>query len=261
MGQVQPKRLGPGAPAADPPLTGADQLADAIVETERRLQLNVGFDRQRTFIQLGVGIITLLVVTGVSYLVIAQALSVLPTLAAATLPFAGSALLTLLRRLVHSLLGSLAGFAFFDLWQKRRMHQQNLRMDHREMKQEIKETAGDPDIKQAFRERIQDAANQTIDTSKTKANAVVTNPDHYAVGLYFERGKVSLPVVIEKGLDAQAQAIVARARATGTPVIRFRPLAPCCMRAATLCSRFRARASRPWRCCIAWSRNCVPVRW
>jgi type III secretion protein U len=178
-----------------------------------------------TLMQLSIGILTMLSVASVSYQVVKQALASLPMLATATLPFAGAALLTLLKVLVHWVLGSLCGFALFDLWLKRMMHKKHLRMDHREMKQEVKESMGDPEIKRAFRQRMTRAAQQPIRSGGMQANAVVSNPEHYAVSLYYERGKVPLPLVIEKGVDQQAQMIMARARAAGIPVIRFRPLA------------------------------------
>lgn len=178
-----------------------------------------------TFMQLGIGILTMLMVASISYMVIDQSLASLPMLASATLPFAGAALLALLRKLVHCILGSLFGFALFDLWLKRMMHQKNLRMDHREMKQEIKESMGDPEVKREFRNRMTEASNQPIRGGGGKANAVVSNPEHYAVSLYYERGEVPLPLVLEKGVDEQAQIIIAQARADGIPVIRFRPLA------------------------------------
>jgi len=178
-----------------------------------------------TFIQLAIGIVTLLVVATTSYLVIDQALASLPMLAAGTLEFAGTALLALLKMLVRCLLGALFGFAMFDLWLKRSMHAKNLRMDFREMKQEYKESMGDPEVKQNFKQRMQEASHEPIQGSGPQANAVVSNPEHYAVALYYERGKVPLPLVIEKGIDARAQIMIARARAAGIPVIRFRPLA------------------------------------
>jgi len=105
------------------------------------------------------------------------------------------------------------------------MHAKHLRMDHREMKQELKESMGDPEVKHEFRNRMREAANEPIQDGGMQANAVVSNPEHYAVALYYERGKVPLPLVIEKGADDHAQLIMARARAAGVPVIRFRPLA------------------------------------
>jgi len=178
-----------------------------------------------TFMQLAIGITVMLAVAGVAYQVIKQSLASLPMLASATLPFAGATLLSLLKFLVHSVLGSLFGFAMFDLWLKRMMHAKHLRMDHREMKQELKESMGDPEVKHEFRNRMREAANEPIQDGGMQANAVVSNPEHYAVALYYERGKVPLPLVIEKGADDHAQLIMARARAAGVPVIRFRPLA------------------------------------
>ena len=192
-------------------------------------RLNPGNNLKNLFspailVKLALALFTLLVVVFICYHFIVQILGNVIELACGTLYYNGEQLLSMLRLLLHTLLASLLVFALFDVWFKRKDLQKHLRMDHQEMRREMKESMGSPEFKAAFRQRQIEAANEPVRSGRT-ANAVVSNPEHYAVSLFFEAGTVPLPVVVEKGMDAAAERIMACARVEGIPVIRFRPLA------------------------------------
>lgn len=114
---------------------------------------------------------------------------------------------------------SLADYA----WQRRR-HTQQLRMSREEVKQELRETEGDPQIKAAIRRRRQSLMNRMI-AQVPLADVVVTNPTHYAVALKYDPVTMPAPQVLAKGERLLAQRIKEVARKAGVPVLEEPPLA------------------------------------
>lgn len=108
-------------------------------------------------------------------------------------------------------------------WQRRRYLQQ-LRMSKQEFKQEMRESEGDPLVKQAQRRQRQSLMNRMI-AAVPAATVVVTNPTHYAVALKYDPLKMQAPIVVAKGERLLAQRIKEVARNAGVPVLEEAPLA------------------------------------
>ncbi|OYY73091.1 flagellar biosynthesis protein FlhB [Sphingomonas sp. 28-63-12] len=92
-----------------------------------------------------------------------------------------------------------------------------LRMSKQEIKDEHKESEGNPENKQAQRQRRHDLAKRNMRKAVTEAHVVLTNPTHFAVALRYDRGRDQVPVVVAKGRGVTAQAIrelAAEARVT-----------------------------------------------
>ncbi|GIW18344.1 MAG: flagellar biosynthesis protein FlhB [Tepidiforma sp.] len=120
--------------------------------------------------------------------------------------------------------GVLFLLALADYAWQRRQHLKRLRMTKHEVKQELKETDGDPHIKAAIRRRRQQLLNRMIAAVKT-ADVVVTNPTHYAVALKYDAVSMPAPMVVAKGQDYLALRIREVAREAGVPVLEEPPLA------------------------------------
>jgi type III secretion protein U len=99
------------------------------------------------------------------------------------------------------------------------------RMSKDEVKREHKESEGDPMLKGQRRQMAQEIANDTPKTTVPGATVVVANPTHFAVALRYEPGQTPLPIVVAKGVDAQALEIRAIAEAHKVPVVVNPPLA------------------------------------
>lgn len=108
-------------------------------------------------------------------------------------------------------------------WQRRRYLQQ-LRMSKQEIKQELRESDGDPQVKAAQRRQRMALMNRMI-AAVPGATVVVTNPTHYAVALKYDPVSMQAPVVVAKGERLLAQRIKEVARAAGVPVLEEPPLA------------------------------------
>lgn len=80
-------------------------------------------------------------------------------------------------------------------------HRENLRMTRQELKEERKETEGDPHLKQRLRDRQREMMRRRMMEEVPKADVVITNPTHYAIALKYEAEKMTAPRVVAKGKD------------------------------------------------------------
>jgi len=115
--------------------------------------------------------------------------------------------------------------AMLDLLWTRYRHEQKLMMTKQEVKDDLKESEGNPQVKGEIRKRAQENAGKRLPDQVGSANVVVTNPTHYAVALRYWQGQDAAPVVVAKGVDYRAQRIRELAREIGVLVIEDRPLA------------------------------------
>jgi flagellar biosynthetic protein FlhB len=92
------------------------------------------------------------------------------------------------------------------------------------MKEEFRQTEGDPMVKGKLRQLRQTRMRRRIAAAVPKASVVITNPTHFAVALKYERG-MNAPVCVAKGADLLARRIRDIAKAHDIPVIENPPLA------------------------------------
>ncbi len=115
--------------------------------------------------------------------------------------------------------------AFLDWMYQRFEYEKSLKMTKEEVKQENKDTEGNPQIKGKIRQiQIQTARKRMMSDVKT-ADVVVTNPTHLAVALSYKSGEMDAPTVVAKGARLIAQRIKEIARENGVPVVEDKPLA------------------------------------
>ncbi len=110
---------------------------------------------------------------------------------------------------------------FYQWWD----YEKNLRMSKQELKEEYKQTEGDPQVKGKIRERQQAQARQRMMQKVPGADVVIRNPTHFAVALKYDPQRSSAPVVVAKGADSLALRIVAVAQENGVFITENKPLA------------------------------------
>lgn len=103
------------------------------------------------------------------------------------------------------------------LWQYQ-SHMQRQRMSLKDLKDEMKESDGDPAMKQQRRARAQEIALRQVAAEVSRADVVIVNPTHYAVALKWDRQRGSAPLCVAKGIDDMALQIRALAHESGVPV-------------------------------------------
>ena len=132
------------------------------------------------------------------------------------------------RALTMKMLGSvvaiLAIVAAADYLFQYRQWYERQKMSLREMKEEFRQTDGDPQVKGKLRQLRQTRMRKRIMAAVPKASVVITNPTHFAVALKYERG-MNAPVCVAKGVDLLARRIREIAEAHDIPVIENPPLA------------------------------------
>ena len=114
--------------------------------------------------------------------------------------------------------------AAVDYWYQRWFFKRNMRMSKEEIKEELKQSEGDPRVRARLRQRARALSRQRMMQQVPKADVVVTNPTHFAVALKYEAGMDS-PLVIAKGERLIAQQIKKIAREHGVPTVENKPLA------------------------------------
>ncbi len=118
-----------------------------------------------------------------------------------------------------------AAIAGFDYFYQRWSYEKNLKMTKEEVKEEYKQTEGDPKIKGKIRSLQQSMARSRMMQAVPDADVIIRNPTHYAVALRYDIDKDNAPVVIAKGQDLIALKIVEIGEAHKVTVIENKPLA------------------------------------
>ncbi len=119
-------------------------------------------------------------------------------------------------------------FAFLagaDYLYQRWQFEKDLRMSKQELKEEYKQTEGDPQIKGKIKERQRQMAQSRMMSNVPNADVVIKNPTHYAVAIKYDAEKNHAPVVLAKGADLIALRIIRTAEENDIPTVENRPLA------------------------------------
>jgi flagellar biosynthetic protein FlhB len=109
----------------------------------------------------------------------------------------------------------------YQLWR----YYTQLKMTREEVRQEVKESEGDPHIKARIRSMQREVARRRMMSEIPSADVVVTNPTHYAVALKYSEGAMRAPRVVAKGADLIAARIREEARSHHVPILEAPPLA------------------------------------
>ncbi len=128
-------------------------------------------------------------------------------------------------RLLLAVLLATVLMAVVDVLWNRFEWRRRLRMSFQELKDEFKQTEGDPKIKARLREVRRERSRRRMMASVPRATVVITNPTHFAVALEYDRGRLPAPVCLAKGADLIALRIRAIAEENGVPVVENPPLA------------------------------------
>ncbi|HEX8686371.1 MAG TPA: EscU/YscU/HrcU family type III secretion system export apparatus switch protein [Pyrinomonadaceae bacterium] len=127
-------------------------------------------------------------------------------------------------------IGAKVGVAFLvlgvaDYFLQRHFHRRELMMTKHEVKEEYKETEGNPLFKSLRRQRHREILLEAMMAAVRRADVVVVNPTHVAVALSYERDRMAAPTVVAKGAELMAAQIRKIAEESEVPIMRDVPLA------------------------------------
>lgn len=126
----------------------------------------------------------------------------------------------LMQGLFRTLAGICLVLALIDYAVQRHFLIKSLMMSKEDIKREFKDAEGDPQIKGERRQLAQELANSPAVATTAEADAVVVNPTHFAVAMRYDPERTPVPLLLAKGRDQVAQAMIRRAHELGIPVIR-----------------------------------------
>ncbi|KXU99913.1 flagellar biosynthesis protein FlhB [Gluconobacter potus] len=128
-------------------------------------------------------------------------------------------------RAAAAMIGAQLVIAGADIFWMRFRHISKLKMSREDLKDEYKNTEGDPHVKGRQKALRAKAARQRMMAAVKTATVVVTNPTHYAVALVYEKGSGGAPKIVAKGMDEVAARIREIAQDNRIPIVANPPLA------------------------------------
>jgi flagellar biosynthetic protein FlhB len=131
----------------------------------------------------------------------------------------------LLMKVILATLAVLAVMAALDYFLQRYQFLKRNRMSRQDIKDEFRQSEGDPAVKAKIRQIRTERARRRMMAAVPKATVVIMNPTHFAIALKYEAGKTPAPVCVAKGTDALALRIRDVAKENSVPVIENPPLA------------------------------------
>lgn len=187
-----------------------------------------GFKRMfglQALVELLKSILKVIVVIGIAYLLLKVFFFDIMALSLMSEPNNIESALHFLAWLFLGLCASVSVIAVVDAPYQKWNHIKQLKMSLQEIKDEYKNSEGDPQIKARIRRTQMQMSMKRMMQEVPKADVIVTNPTHYAVALKYEQGKFRAPVVVAKGVDEVAMHIRKIGNEHKVPVIESPSLA------------------------------------
>jgi flagellar biosynthetic protein FlhB len=179
----------------------------------------------RSLVELIKSLLKIVLIGGVAFVVVQKELQVIPTLPHQSvfdiLFFVGRVAFKIFFYVTVVLL-VLAGLDYaYQRWE----HERELKMTRQEVKDELKQTEGDPRVKARIRSIQMETARKRMLEAVPDADVVITNPTHLAVALQFDADTMAAPCVVAKGAGSVAERIRKIAAEHAIPVVENKPLA------------------------------------
>jgi len=167
----------------------------------------------------------LIIVGFVGYLTYIDKITELNGLSVSTPEFILIYNFTVVAEVAGKIVLALVAIAIFDYFYQRWHHEQQLMMTKQEVKDETKQTEGDPQLKARIRQIQREMSNARMMQEVPKADAVIVNPTHFSVAILYDRDVMSAPEVIAKGADHLALRMRTVARENNVPILERPELA------------------------------------
>jgi flagellar biosynthetic protein FlhB len=208
--------------------TGLVLATEKIGFDMERLSPIAGFKRLfsvRAALEFLKGLAKFAVVMGLVGVLLRPEIGTLETLTSAAPAALTADIYRLLIKITVGVLVLVALLALLDYGYQRVSFMRSMRMSKQEVKEEHKQSEGDPMVKARLRQIRMERARKRMMAAVPGASVVVTNPTHFAVALKYEMGEKGAPKVVAKGADLIAQRIREIAEENDVPLVENPPLA------------------------------------
>ncbi|WP_419759373.1 EscU/YscU/HrcU family type III secretion system export apparatus switch protein [Acidisoma sp.] len=135
------------------------------------------------------------------------------------------AMTALCLHILANICAAIIGIAGVDMGVQFWLHRRRHRMSDQEMRDEIKEVVGNPQVRQRQRAIARRMARSRQMRRVPEASVIITNPTHFAVAIRFRRGVDPAPILLAKGAGLLAAEIITQARSHGIPIVEAPPVA------------------------------------
>ncbi len=179
----------------------------------------------RAFLEFAKGVAKLTVVAAVVTMLVMPRMRGLPSFAGLDSAQIAALVFDLSKAVFIDVLAVVSVIAVLDFLYQKFEFRKGLRMSRHELRDEFKQTEGDPMIKSRLRQLRMERARRRMMAAVPESDVVITNPTHYAVALKYEPLEMTAPTVVAKGVDSLAQKIRAVAEENKVVVVENAPLA------------------------------------
>lgn len=132
---------------------------------------------------------------------------------------------TVVAEIAGKILLAMVAIAIFDYFYQRWHHEQQMMMTKQEVKEETKQSEGDPQLKARIRQIQREMSNARMMQEVPKADTLIVNPTHFSVALLYDRDVMAAPEVTAKGADHMALRMRTIARENNIPILERPELA------------------------------------
>lgn len=202
--------------------------AENIKPKLEKISLIKGFGRLfsiKAAVEFGKGVLKIAIVGTVATLVLLPEFDNIGRLPTIPITAFLEELQSLAVELVIAVLAVMTVIAALDLLFQRLQHVKDMRMSRHEIKEEMKQTDGDPHVKARMRQIRHERARRRMMAAVPDADVVITNPTHFAVALAYQPDGMKAPKLVAKGADLMAQRIRDLAKEHNVPIVENAPLA------------------------------------
>jgi flagellar biosynthesis protein FlhB len=179
----------------------------------------------RGMMRLGFGIFKVLIIAAVAYAAVRSRQHAIVLMWSETVPVLARSLFENLFGICIWIAAALLALGVIEYVFQRWRHEEDLKMSDQEMRDEMKESQGDPQMQMRRKQMQRQMAMQRISSEVPGADVVITNPTELAIAISYKPQEMIAPVVVAKGAGAIAQKIRRIALENGVPVVERKPLA------------------------------------
>ncbi len=200
----------------------------AVAPKASKLNPLIGIQRMfgtKAMVELGKALLKFFLVTGVVIWVLADNIATLDALGKMAFEPGMKVAGEMLAKSALIMACSLIVIALIDVPFQKWQHMKQMRMTKQEVKDEMKDMEGRPEVKAQIRRRQREMSNARMIDRVKDADVVITNPEHFAVALSYDPNGDSAPILLAKGADAVAARIREEAEKHGIEIFQAPPLA------------------------------------
>lgn len=179
----------------------------------------------RSMVEFAKSILKILIVGACGYSAINSRKGDLLGLVGLDIPIALSIIGSILINMIINMCLAMLILGYIDKKYQTYEYEKSIKMTKQEVKDEHKDTEGDPKIKARIKSIQMQMARQRMMSAVPQADVVVTNPTHYAVAIQYDKTKAPAPIVVAKGVDYLAFQIRDIAKNNNVPIVENRPVA------------------------------------